>query len=82
MIWIATINSNINKDEKVEIKATGMRALALKINKETNLNISQNTLHNIYWNRAKNKQIQITKGIADLHNYQELVTVAKAPTAD
>ena len=75
MIWIAIINSNLIKGEKMEIRAKGMKELTLKINKETNLNIKQNTLHNIYWNRAGNwaKQIQIIKG---------LVTVAKATPAD
>ena len=77
MLWIAIINSNLIKGEKLEIRAKGMRALTLKINQETNMKINQRTLHNIYWNRAGNwaKQIQVIKGLV-------AVGVAKTPTAD
>ena len=82
MIWIAIINSNLIKGEKMEIRAKGMKELTLKINKETNLNIKQNTLHNIYWNRAGNWAKQINAAKLREQPPKGLVTVAKATPAD
>ena len=66
MKWIATIKNNIIKDEELIIEATNIKKLVENINKQSNLNINQTTIQNIYWGRANNwaKQIQITKAFS------------------
>tara|TARA_R100000541_G_scaffold54591_1_gene63130 strand:- start:390 stop:593 length:204 start_codon:yes stop_codon:yes gene_type:complete len=66
MKWIATITNNILKDKELIVEATTIKNLVERINKESNLNISQTTIQNIYWGRANNwsKTVKITKGFS------------------